>query len=198
MRSSRMIVGVLLLLLSHSLMRSWQSTAVVLAIVSTMAAAVAVGQKLLFGGRNPGGASIWVGACVFPLQMLAVLLWNYFFTPDLRGGWFAFTIVPLASIPLGAFFGYQIGWVVCFVSVLRQGMAQRQRSEGAAIEAAEPPEPTERRAGRGQPGKREFRPEGALTYQPRASAASPCVAESPRPVQALKGRDSLAAVSRKG
>jgi hypothetical protein len=144
MRSLRTIVGVLMLLvLCVSLMRSWQSAAVVLAIVATMVAAITAGQKLLFGGRNPGGASIWVGAGFFPLQMIAVLLWNHFFTPDLRVGLFEFTVVPLVSIFAGALFGYLIGWVVCFVSVVPQVLAERQQSDRDRVEAVEPPEPTD-------------------------------------------------------
>ncbi len=144
MRSLRTIVGVLMLLgLCTVFMRSWQSTAVVLAIVSTMVAAVTAGQKLLFGGGNRGCASILVGACFFPLQMSAVLVWNYFFAPELRVDLFAFTVVPLGSIFAGALFGYLVGWVVCLVSVVPQVLAQQQRSEGGATEAADPPKPTD-------------------------------------------------------
>ena len=53
-----------------SLLRSVGADLETFAIISTMVAALALGQILLFGGRYPRAASIWVGGCLFPLQVI--------------------------------------------------------------------------------------------------------------------------------
>jgi hypothetical protein len=147
-------VGVLMLLITlfavlFSVMRSIGASVGTFAVISTMVAAVAIGQILLFGGRYPRAASVWVGACFFPLQVIALWLWSCF--ED--GGRLAFndlteqivvgTFLLLVWIPIGAVFGYLSGAVVGGVFLILDALAHWQQSRRATIEAAEPREPTE-------------------------------------------------------
>ncbi len=125
-----------------SVMRTMGAHVETFAVISTMVAAVAIGQILLFGGRYPRAASIWVGAGVFPLQIIALCVWESFeythasLTPD-----GLVCLLPF-SIPVGAGFGYLTGGMVGGVFLILDALAQWQQSRRDAAEAAEPPEPT--------------------------------------------------------
>jgi len=151
-------VGILMLLMTlfavlFSVMRSVGARVETFAIISTMVAAVAIGQILLFGGRYPRAASIWVGACFFPLQVIALFVRmnfeyggrSYGSPDDLLA--LSALLLPF-SVALGAAFGYLTGGVVGGVFLILDALAEWRRSRRDAVEAAEPPEPTEAVQGR--------------------------------------------------
>jgi hypothetical protein len=120
---------------------------VVFALISTFVAAVAVGQILLFGGRYPRAASIWVGGCFLPLQAITGFLWLCLASGrgsllSLRELFVIFGMLIL-SIPIGAGVGYLSGCLIGGVFLILDALARRQQSPRDAVEAAEPPEPTE-------------------------------------------------------
>jgi hypothetical protein len=96
-------------------------------------AGVALGQMLLFGGKYPRAASVWVGACLFPVEILAVLLCAIFF-PSLVST-FSDTVPLLVlllflSIPLGAGLGYLAGGLTAsaflFIELYKRRRQDRQ------------------------------------------------------------------------
>ncbi len=148
-------MGILMLLVTlsavlFSVLRTVGACAEVFAVISTMVAAVAAGQTFLFGGRYPRAASIWVGGCFFPLQFVVLCLWMYL---EMGGRYFPrldeLLVLLIFSIPLGAGFGYLSGGVVGGVFLILDALAERQRSHRAALEADEPPGPTDVVQGKG-------------------------------------------------
>ncbi len=148
-------VGVLMLFVTlaavlFSALRSMGACPEVFAVIATMFAAVAVGQMFLFGGRYPRAASIWVGGCFFPLQVIAGCVGMYFGTggrsvPSLDEEVGRFVLL-LLSIPLGTGFGYLTGGLVGGVFLALDALDEKRRqSQREAVEAAEPPAPTEER-----------------------------------------------------
>ena len=143
-------MGVLMLLVTlsavlFSALRTMGAGVEIFAVISTMFAAVALGQLFLFRGRYPRAASIWVGSCFFPLQLIALCLWMFYTTgyrsPSLVE-LLVFLGVLLFSIPLGAGFGYLSGGLVGGVFLILDSLAKRQRPPSDAVEPAEPDEPT--------------------------------------------------------
>ncbi|MHC4179187.1 MAG: Clp protease N-terminal domain-containing protein, partial [Planctomycetota bacterium] len=101
-------------------MQSLDFPPAVFIVVAVLFTGVGLGQILLFSGRYPRAASIWVGACLFPAEILVVLLWAIFFPPQSR----PHDLVPLLvvllvlSIPLGAGLGYLAGGLTAGVFLL--------------------------------------------------------------------------------
>jgi MFS family permease len=124
-------LGVLMLLVTlaavlFSALRSLGACPEVFAVISTMFAAVAVGQIFLFRGRYPRAASIWVGGCFFPLQVVALVIWlSLAYGP---APIFAVAVMLLVSIPLGAGFGYLSGGLVGGVFLILDALAEKRRS----------------------------------------------------------------------
>jgi hypothetical protein len=110
----------------------------VFTVISTMVAAVAVGQILLFGGRYPRAASIWVGGCFFPLQAIVVFAWLCFRygSPPIPSHLELLVLLGalIVSIPLGAGFGYLSGGLVGGVFLILDALAERRRSQRDAAE----------------------------------------------------------------
>jgi hypothetical protein len=137
-------LGVLMLLVTlaavlFSALRSMGAGVEVFAVISTMFAAVAVGQVFLFGGRHPRAASIWVGACFCPLQVIAVWTWLYFeygrrSFHSLDELLFVLLGAMIFSIPVGAGLGYLSGGLVGGVFLTLDALAERRRSQRDAVE----------------------------------------------------------------
>jgi hypothetical protein len=122
-----------------SVMQTFGACAEVFAVISTMFAAVAVGQLFLFGGRYPRAASIWVGACFFPLQVITVWLWLDFeyghgSFRSLVGLLLVLFVALIFSPLLGAGFGYLSGGLVGGVFFILDALAGRRRSQRNVVE----------------------------------------------------------------
>jgi hypothetical protein len=91
---------------------------IVFIVVAVLFTGVGLGQILLFEGKYPRAASIWVGACLFPLEVLGVLL------AMVPAGARPADVVPalvlllIFSVPLGAGFGYLAGGLTAGVFLL--------------------------------------------------------------------------------
>lgn len=107
-------------------------------IVAVLATGVGLGQMLLFGGRYPRAASIWVGMCLFPLE--AVVAYLIAFLGSAHSGIERFEVVVLAilmAVPMaavGALFGYLMGGLTAGVFLLIDRFAKNTAPEPAADE----------------------------------------------------------------
>lgn len=108
-------VGVLLILVTFfsvlfAFLRGFDYGPKVCAVVGVLFVGVAAGQSLLFGGRRPREASLLVGALLFPLEMLALAVYEHVVDEFSRGS-IAEDIIAgfFCSIPAGALFGYFAG-----------------------------------------------------------------------------------------
>ena len=114
-------VGVLLILVTFfsvlfAFLRCVDSRPEVAAIVGVLFVGVAAGQSLLFGGKNPRGASLLIGAVLFPLEVLGLAVYQMIVGQVGRGS-IAESIVEgesivvglICTVPGGAVLGYLAG-----------------------------------------------------------------------------------------
>ncbi len=88
-------------------------------VVAILFTGVGLGQMLLFEGKYPRAASVWVGGCLFPLEILGALLIVVFFVPAVRGDVVPWLLILLILSPaLGAGFGYLAGGLTAGVFLL--------------------------------------------------------------------------------
>jgi len=114
------------------------ATPVTFTVVAVLVTGVGLGQTLLFGGKYPRAASIWVGACLFPVEILVVDVgkWLTLAEHSVSVDAVAESIARVAlSIPGGAFFGYLSGGLTAGVFFLldryaKKPGAQRDSDEG--------------------------------------------------------------------
>ena len=123
-----------LLFSSMQLLDAGPVTFIVVAILVT---GVGLGQMILFGGKYPRAASIWIGGCLFPVEILAVHVGGWLMTPNaavsVNGVMEAFAGV-LVSIPGGAFFGYLFGGLTAGVFLLLDRYAEKKAAAEKALE----------------------------------------------------------------
>lgn len=110
-------------------MESLRASPTIFVVVAVLFTGVGLGQVLLFEGKYPRAASIWVGACLFPVEVLGVLLREVFFPPSGSAGgelvaWLALLL--LFSIPLGAAAGYLAGGLTAGVFFLIERYKRRR------------------------------------------------------------------------
>ena len=155
-------------------MRSWQSAAVVLAIVSTMVAAITAGQKLLFGGGDRGWRrSWWCG--LFPCRWRRVGV--ELFSRRLRVDLFAFTVCLSGSIFAGALSAtWSAGWSAWCLSSRKSWPSSS--GPRAARRGRRSAEADRRCSGREGPQKRESSAVGARHISP--APCRPTVRRRPR------------------
>jgi hypothetical protein len=123
-------MGILMLMMTmyallFSAMQLLKTPPEVFATVAILFTGVGLGQMALYGGRYPRAASIWVGACLFPLEIIVLLCIGI----DSEGGLACLLII---SPVLGAFFGYLAGGLTAGVFLLLE-------KYGKHAEAEEPP-----------------------------------------------------------
>lgn len=95
-------------------------------VVAVLATGVGLGQMLLFGGRYPRAASVWVGACLFPVEVLVLIIYTFYFSPSTEEPLMCCFL--LLSPILGAGFGYLMGGLTAGVFLLIE-MYQKRRGE---------------------------------------------------------------------
>jgi RimJ/RimL family protein N-acetyltransferase len=100
-------------------------------VVAVLFVGVAAGQVLLFGGRKPREASISVGVVLFPLEWLAVLVYQSQFAPrrwDMGCGEPVLGL--LCMIPSGAVFGYLAGTLTAGIFLVMQRFRDDREAPG--------------------------------------------------------------------
>jgi len=99
-------------------------------MIAVLFTGVGLGQMLLFGGRYPRAASVWVGACLLPAETLVALIyWADELTRYGSTGVFLgqLTVLTVFSVPAGALFGYLAGGLTAGVFLILQRYAKRRR-----------------------------------------------------------------------
>jgi len=115
--------------LLFSSMRLLDCGPVTFIVVAILVTGVGLGQMFLFGGKYPRAASIWIGGCLFPAEILAVHVGGWLLDPNaavsVDGVALAFARV-LVSIPGGAFFGYLFGGLTAGVFLVLDRYAEKR------------------------------------------------------------------------
>jgi len=108
------VTTVYAVLLAGMRMLDLQTTTIVFWLVFFTGAGL--GPPLLFGGKRPRVASLWLGAVLFPVEVLVLLIFNASTTNDYR----AEDVISLTvlSLPFGAPIGYLAGCVAAGVFFL--------------------------------------------------------------------------------
>jgi len=112
-------------------MQSLGAHPTIFAVIAVLVTGVGVGQTLLFGGAYPRAASIWAGACLFPVEILVVLVSYYLSSPDVSlspEDVVEILVLMLVCIPTGAFLGYLSGGLVAGVFLLHDRFTNKMQS----------------------------------------------------------------------
>jgi hypothetical protein len=115
---------------------------VVFVMVVVLFAGVGLGQMLLFGGKYPRAASIWVGLMLFPIEVAMATLYAASQSP--YGGPDPNEICALVvlAVPFGAGFGYLAGGLTAGVFLLLDRYAKRRaKQQPATVEGSQDGDP---------------------------------------------------------
>jgi len=93
-----------------SFLRTLHASNTIFALLAVLFTGIGIGQAVLFGGRYPRAASIWIGAVMAPIEIIIYCCLENDFG-RLSGSEFvaAAIVLVIAGIPLGAIFGYLFG-----------------------------------------------------------------------------------------
>ena len=110
-----MMLMVTLYAVLFSVLRWLQASNLVFGLLAVLFTGIGIGQAVLFGGRYPRSASIWIGSILVPIEVCVFIMnKNDFLYVGAFSGMMAFVCLLLAfllSIPFGALFGYLFGTV---------------------------------------------------------------------------------------
>ncbi len=128
-------VGILMLMTTmfaalFSVMRLLGAPAEVFITVAVLFAGVGLGQMLLYRGKYPRAASIWVGGCLFPVEVIGLMIHFRSFAPGL-------VLLLVASPFLGPILGYLAGGLTAGVFLLLENYAKRSKPRPESEEAAD-------------------------------------------------------------
>jgi hypothetical protein len=99
---------------------------VAFAVIAILVTGVGFGQMVLFGGKYPRAASIWTGAILFPIEILAaVIVSSRTFHP-------AMVLLVIPCVPFGMLSGYLAGCLAAGAFLLIDLWAKRSAAEEAA------------------------------------------------------------------
>ncbi len=104
-----MLMIVTLYAVLFSLLRTLNFSPLSFALVGGFVAIVGLGQAVLYGGRYPRAASVWVGVFLFPCELFVSMYSERFQDWTLAGIIFAIIYAVFLGIPLGAIVGYLVG-----------------------------------------------------------------------------------------
>jgi hypothetical protein len=108
-------------------------------VVVVLFAGVGLGQMVLFRGKYPRAASVWTGAVLFPLEILAVFAYYYATEGPGRTPGGEMLCLFVFGIPLGAGFGYLAGGLTAGVFyLLDRYQAKHRKAQPAEGEASDP------------------------------------------------------------
>jgi hypothetical protein len=98
-----------------SILTMMRATLAVFVLIALLFTGIGIGQAILFGGRFPRAASIWVGTILVPIEAIIFCFikndYLYFFHLSDRIAAIIAIIVVAVGIPMGAVFGYLFGTV---------------------------------------------------------------------------------------
>lgn len=112
----------------------------VFTVVAIFVAVVGLGQTLFFGGKYPRAASVCVGACLLPVEILAWIIFHFVSSGlasfSAEGASWTFMAM-LFCVPLGGFLGYLAGGLAGGVFLVLDLLAKRagEQSDEPAEEA---------------------------------------------------------------
>jgi len=126
-------VGVLLILMTafavlFAVMRTFHAPPELFLVVAGLFLAVTLGQILLFQGKKPRAASLLAGGVVFPLEIVALIVWQVYSSRDRGPDPMLFmSLVPglMCSIPGGIGLGYLAGCFMAGVFLIQERLARR-------------------------------------------------------------------------
>jgi hypothetical protein len=151
-----------------SAMRLLDAPVVVFVTIAVFVTGIGLGQMLLFGGRYPRAASLWVGAGLLPAEVAVLMVW--FFVRETRGSTLRIeqvfflpllvAVIAAVTAPIGAFFGYLSGGLTAGVFFVLQKLGKLE-PEGKLPEGAfdgpfdgpaDSPQPADCQPSDGSPG----------------------------------------------
>jgi ClpA/ClpB-like protein len=115
-----------------AIMQSLDTNPVVFTAIAVLLTGVGAGQTLLFGGKLPRISSVCAGAVLFPLEIMAAIVYYYLSSPRASfspADLFVVFIAMVFCIPLGGFLGYLAGGLAGGVFVLLDLIAKRTVTE---------------------------------------------------------------------
>jgi hypothetical protein len=115
-------------------------------ILGVLLFGVGVGQMFLFKGAFPRAASVWTGAVLFPIEVVALGVYLSMIH-HLRDGGGAIVGIAVISTPVGAFLGYLAGGLTAGVVLLLEMVPDRggprtDEDEATLPDAPSPRDPT--------------------------------------------------------
>jgi len=132
-----MMLMVTLYAILFSMLRMLRATNLVFGLFALLFTGIGIGQAVLFGGRYPRLASIWIGAILVPIEVCASVLIQKPAFLVFTGPWagtftaLALVVVFLLSVLPGAVFGYLFGTLTAGGFYLVDWYEKRQQAAKA-------------------------------------------------------------------
>ena len=108
-----MMLMVTLYAVLFSILKLLRASNVVFVLLALLFTGIGIGQAVLFGGRYPRSASIWIGSILVPIEVcvFATIKNDFLYVGPSHGAGTVIYLLAifLVSIPLGAIFGYLFG-----------------------------------------------------------------------------------------
>jgi hypothetical protein len=110
-----MMLMVTLYALLFSLLKVLHASTSVFVFIALLVTGIGIGQAVLFGGRYPRAASIWIGLVLVPIEMLAFCMFanDFIYFGNMSVGEVLAVVIGIVfvGVPIGAIVGYLFGTV---------------------------------------------------------------------------------------